>query len=431
MVAGAYLPAFELLQVWRDRDVPCSISCSGTAVEHLERWAPEAYDLFRNSVTAGETELLAGTYYHSVVGLFADQEEFCEQVEMHLGLMERLSGDKPCIFDSASVPLTPAMAASLRTMGLRGAYVEGTEATLAGNDPGFVYRYADLPVLVKHCPLSDDIAERLHHPGWDRYPLTPDTFAGWIASSPGDCIHLSIDLAAFRTRDGCHCTLMEFMRSLPEALADHGITPTTPSEVVNALADTAEPVDGVYDTSSVWQKNMFQQSALDALESAGRWLPDRQLWRRLSATDHFQAMAMNSGGCGGAYRQKSQQEAFDSFTAFMHVLSRLEEASLPEVSSKDAALTLRSVPPETAFCFSSKERLAGYSAYSLQELSDLLEYASEEVIAYHRERGDFVRWIRDVIGDTRLGAIARDCTSRDELRTAIQERIRESWDRLR
>ncbi|WP_128694371.1 alpha-amylase [Methanoculleus taiwanensis] len=432
LVAGAYLPAFEILQTWRDRGVPCSMSCSGTTVEQLERWAPEAYDLFRDCIAAGRTELIAGTYYQSVVGLFSDQDEFLEQVGMHLGLMETLGGEKPRIFDSAGVPLSPVMAASLRTTGMRGAYIEGRGATSAGMDPGFVYRYAGLPVLVKHCPLSDDITERLHHPGWDRYPLTPDTFAGWIASSPGDCIHLSIDLAAFRTRGGREHTLQEFMRSLPEALADHGITPTTPSVVVDALADTPGSADETWgDASSIWEKNMFQQSALDALECAGRWLPDKRIWRRLSATDHFHAMTMHSGGCGRAYRQVSQQEAFDSFTAFMRALSHLEEASLPAAASKDAARTLRSIPPEAAFHFSSKERSAGYSAYSLQELSDMLEFAPEEAIAYHRERDDFARWISDVIGDTRLGAIARDCTNRDELRTAIQNRIRESWDRLR
>jgi alpha-amylase len=218
------------------------------------------------------------------------------------------------------------------------------------------------------------------------------------------------------------------MRDLPDALAQAGVTATVPSEIVAAAAGADEIWDGKEDARTL---NMMQQSAVDALRSGGRWLPEKRIWRLLQEVDHFHAMAMKSGSCGEAYHQASQEEAFAAFDAYMRVLSDYEERSAAAVRSKRAALSLRCVPPEVAFHFSSPDRMAGFAAHSLEELAAMLEFASDDVIAYHRERGDFSRWITEVIGDSVLGRTIEECENRDELRAALETRIRALWNRLR
>lgn len=44
----------------------------------------------------------------------------------------------------------------------------------------------------------------------------------------------------------------------------------------------------------------------------------------------------------------------------------------------------------------------GVTCYSLEEFANALQYICSDSIAFHFERGDFQKWIKDVIGDTEL-----------------------------
>ncbi|MDN7026229.1 alpha-amlyase [Methanoculleus sp. FWC-SCC1] len=427
-VNDAYLPTLAALDGWRERGVACTFSISGPAVEHLERWAPDALDLLRRVVSAPGTELLAQTYYHGIAERLGDACEVEEQVVQHRRLMEETFGKRPAIYDATDFAFSRDVAETVRRAGLAGIYIEGNERVLAGRNPNCIYRSEGLPVLVRHCPLSDDVARRFFMQHWDQYPLTPGKYAGWIAASPGDCVHASIDLGVLRQGDGTGPDILGFIRDLPDALEQAGVAATVPSEIIAAASEGDAIWDGKEDARHL---NMMQQSAVDALQSGGRWLPEKQIWRLLQEVDHFHAMAMKSGSCGEAFHQASQEEAFSAFDTYMRILSDYEERSAAMVRSKRAALSLRCVPPEKAFHFSSPDRTAGFAAHSLEELADMLEYASDEVIAYHRERGDFTRWITEVIGDTVIGRTVQECESRDELRAALQARIHALWNRLR
>ncbi|MCX8170518.1 MAG: DUF5752 family protein [Candidatus Bathyarchaeota archaeon] len=75
----------------------------------------------------------------------------------------------------------------------------------------------------------------------------------------------------------------------------------------------------------------------------------------------------------------------------------------------------------------------GIAAGSLQEFYESLKKVSAESIDFHMKRGDFERWIANVIGDlelaARIGNLPREWENKEDLRrtllTLLEERIKE------
>ena len=64
---------------------------------------------------------------------------------------------------------------------------------------------------------------------------------------------------------------------------------------------------------------------------------------------------------------------------------------------------LRVVPHAQGFHFyTAVGDYCGVSVHSLEEFAEALQYVCSEAIVFHFERGDFQKWIRDVIGDNEL-----------------------------
>ncbi|KAF5081864.1 Glycosyl hydrolase family 57 [anaerobic digester metagenome] len=424
----SFQPATEILLDLLDGGLTCALSISGAVVEHLEEWYPKTLDLLSRAATHPNVELLAQTYYHSVAGQFADLAEFEAELLMHRDLMKELFSVSPTTFAHTDYPITPATAKVLKNAGIRAAAIEGSEGPALDRDPNYTYTYRDLPVIVTHCDLADDIAVRFPWRGWDKWPLMADRYAEWLSVSPGDCVTLFLDYRVFGDAIGAETGILEFLQALPSALAGEGIETVHPSVAAafpahGEIGETAEPKN--------LQMTILQQSALQALEEAGILVADRNIWRCLLDTDHLRRMAMRSASCGRPLHAVSHQAAHDHFASFMRVLSDFEERSATIARSPKAALSLRCVPPDKAFYFSSYDRPAGYAAHSLQELANMLEFAPDDVIRYHVEREDFNRWIAQVIGDTQLAQKIWGISDRTRLRTMIQKRIERLWNRLR
>src|SRR5688572_14137572 len=80
----SYLPTNRLLLELLDRhpEFRLSISITGTVLEQLEWWAPEALASFQALVTTGRVEIVAETYHHSLA-FFYSRFEFEKQVRLH------------------------------------------------------------------------------------------------------------------------------------------------------------------------------------------------------------------------------------------------------------------------------------------------------------------------------------------------------------
>lgn len=426
IIDRSFRPATEILLDLLDDGFKCAFSISGVVVEHLERWYPEMLELISRAATHRNAEILAETYYHSVAGQFADLAEFTNELLMHRDLMKEQFATVPTTFVHTDYPITPATADALAGAGIEAAIIEGGAPPAPERDPNHTYTYHGLPVLVTHCDLTDDIAVRFPSREWDRWPLMADRYAKWLAVSPGDCITLFLDYRIFGDVIGPETGILDFLRALPAALAGEGIMTLHPSEAVRTIPPQAD----IEETGGP-QRTILQQSALEALEEAGDLVTDRAVWRCLLETDHIRRMAMRSPSCGRSLHAVSHQATYDYFTSFMQILSHAEERSASRTRSPKAAFSLRCVPPDKAFSFSSYDRPAGYAAYSLQELASMLDFTPDDVIRYHVERDDIYRWIDQVVGDGKLAKKVQGISDRNELRSTIQKRIDELWKRLR
>ena len=428
----ALLPAAEAIENGLDQGFACALSISGTLVDLLERHAPDTLAAFARIAHHPRVEVLSTPYHHGLAALLPDTGEFMEEVERHHERMEAAFGVRPAVFSPPELCANRAMAEVLPESGCTALLTEPRWCLPRDLDPTLVYRSGPVRVLLRHCCLSDDLAQRFFSPEWDRFPLYAETYAGWLAQTPGECVLVGLDLDRLGDGGG----LLAFFDALPAALEEAGVMTATPSAVlashpVETLGPEREVGWAAPDAGESWLETILQHSAASALERAGTWLPEREVWRHLSSTDHFRAMAMRSGGCGRRQGVVDHQATVEAFGRFMRALSALEERSAARVRSRKAAVTLRTLPPELAFAFSRDGHPAGYAAHSLAECLEQLGFTAEEVIAGHLDRQDFAHWCRDVLDDQVLAERVIVCRNRNELQETMQTRIDELEHRRR
>jgi alpha-amylase len=437
VVQKCYLPATQILLANLDQGFCCGMSLSGTVVEQLERWGKDALDLFGQVATHKNAEILGQTYYHSLVGLFQNLAEFEEQILLHRGLMKDTFGVEPRIFENTEFIFDTAIASTVRKLGFDAMYTEGVDRILGWRSPDYLYSCKGLKLLLRNCRLSDDIAFRFTNRAWEHYPLTADTYARWIAATPGECVQVFIDYETFGEHQWEDTGILEFLRWLPEEMLQKGVECLTPSAAARgepceeiSVEDTLSWADREKDTSA-WLGNCWQNAAFRAVERAPPLVKDRTIWRYLTTSDHFHYMASKFGSCEEVHSYFRQQEPADAFTTFMRVLSDLEYRSASLIRKKGAALALRTLPPEKAFHFHSSYGYTGYSAFSLDEFAEQLEVVPADSISYHMQRDDFSRWLAEIIGDTQLAQQVKGKTQRHEIAESVDKRRRSQWNRLK
>ena len=198
-----------------------SFSLSGTALEQMERFAPDVIESFQALAKTGCVELLGETYHHSLAGV-AHPGEFAEQVALHTRKIEGLFGQTPRVFRNTELVFHDDLAVRLAAMGFRGALAEGAERVLGWRSPNFVYASAAAPelhLLLKNYRLSDDIAFRFGNRGWSEHPLSAEKFSGWVhaVNGCGTVVNLFMDYETFGEHQWAETGIFEFMRRLPAA----------------------------------------------------------------------------------------------------------------------------------------------------------------------------------------------------------------------
>ena len=432
-----YLPATRIILDKLDEGFRCSFSLSGTLVEQLEKWQPDVLSLFDQVARHRNSEILAQTYYHSIAGCFGDKAEFLEQARMHTDLMHDLFGTRPTVFENTEFTFNNQIASHVKAMGYDGIFTEGVEQVLGWRSPHYVYSCHDLPVLMRDFQLSDDIAFRFGNRGWDKYPLSADTYAGWLAGTDGDLVTLFLDYETFGEHFWKETGILDFLSWLPVELAKREIPTVLPSD---ALQDHA-PVDMVDVCSTIswadlekdasaWMGNEQQHTAYSAIQKAAVFAKDKEIWRRLQTSDHFYYMASKYGTCGEVHNYFSHHEACDAFRTYMAVLSDFEKRNIRVMKNRSSAKTLRTLMPEEAFNFASAGGSVGYSAYSLDQFCDLLRVVPADSLAFHQGRGDIAGWLRQTLDDEKLAKAAEGAADRQALINAIDERREVLWSHL-
>ena len=335
----SYLPTNRhLLELLRAHpEFKLSLSITGTVLEQLEQWAPEALRSFQELTVTGRVEIVAETYYHSLA-FFYSRSEFEAQVQMHREKIQQLFGQTPQVFRNTELAYNNDLAHWADQAGYKGILAEGWDKVLDWRSANYVYQptYTEnVRLLLKNYKLSDDIAFRFGNRDWSEWPLTASKFVKWLNDSQDATnFNLFMDYETFGEHQWHESGIFEFLRMLPsEWLQTASNSFMTVSEVI----DTFQPVDRVdvpqtttwADTErdlSAWLGNDMQSSAIKALyelQAAILATDDLTLitdWRRLQTSDHFYYMCTKWFNDGDIHAYFSPYETpYDAFIAYMNV----------------------------------------------------------------------------------------------------------------
>ncbi len=334
----SYVPTNRrLLKLLNDHpEFKLSLSITGTAIDQMEAWMPEALQSFKDLCATGRVEIVGETYHHSLA-FFYSRTEFEAQVDMHKAKVMEVFGQTPKVFRDTELAYNNDLAYWADKAGYKGILAEGWDKILGWRSSNFVYQptYTDsIRLLLKNYKLSDDIAFRFGDRNWAGWPLTADKFAGWLNES-GDAtnFNLFMDYETFGEHQWDESGIFGFLEHLPnEWLKTDGNTFMTVSEVI----DSFDPVDRVdspqtvtwADTErdlSAWLGNSMQGSAITALyELEQKILGTADLaliedWRKLQASDHFYYMCTKWFNDGDIHAYFSPYDnPYDAFVAFMN-----------------------------------------------------------------------------------------------------------------
>jgi alpha-amylase len=320
----------------------CAFSVSGTAIDQMEAFAPDALESFRALAREPSVEILGETSHHSLACV-ADAAEFRRQVRLHRAKVLRTFGRSPTTFRNTELVLDDGVLAAAESLGFRAALGEGADRLLGRRSPHRVHRARGCPrirILLRHYRLSDDVAFRFGARDWQEWPLSPAKFARWLDGVPrrAQVVGLFMDFETLGEHQPATTGIFQFLEDLPDAVARHRrLRFSTPAQAARRRASSPPlafpgPVswaDAERDLSA-WLGNSMQRAAHEALYDLLPWVlraGDRDLlerWRRLSTSDHFYYMCTKWASDGDVHRYFSPYATpHDAHLTFMNVLDDL------------------------------------------------------------------------------------------------------------
>lgn len=293
-----------------DGQFRCAFSLSGTLIEQLRDWVPDALDTFVELAESGNVEFLCETSQHSLAAV-ADLDEFEAQVEVQRATVTDLFGE-PTSFRDTELILDNTICRKVEELGFDCILGEGADRLLRWRSPQVPYRPKGcrrLRLLLRSYSLSDDIAFRFSNRKWPGYPLFADTYATWLheVPSPAQFVGLFMDYETFGEHQSSETGILEFMRHLPElVLQEPGFRFRTPAQVAAERAPAAELDIPTFVSwadeernLTAWLGNPMQNAAHEAiyaLRASVYAVADERpdllaAWRRLTTSDHVYYVA--------------------------------------------------------------------------------------------------------------------------------------------
>lgn len=342
-----YLPANRLIaDLIRRTDgaFRVAFSITGTFLEQAARFRLEVIDSFRELADTGHVEFLGETYYHSLAGLWTDGDEFEQQVHEHRRTMQRVLGITPRTFRNTELIYDNQIAARAHALGFDTILAEGAPSILGERSANHVYRPTatrDMRVLTKNYTLSDDIAFRFSSSDWSGYPLRADTYARWLANTPGEVINLFMDYETFGEHQWESTGIFRFLQHLPEEILryDH-LHFALPREA--AKGPVAGDVDAPHAVSwadserdvSAWLGTDMQQQLFESLKQLQEPLrhsdPEAlRAWRMLQTSDHLYYASTKHSADGGVHEYFSHYESpYMAYINHMNAVQNLRDQVL-------------------------------------------------------------------------------------------------------
>ena len=339
-----YIPTnqviLDLLQ--KHPEFKIAFSFSGTLLEQLENYCPEALESFKQIVQTGRCEVLSETYYHSLAFIYSP-EEFRHQVKLHQDKIRDIFAQEPKVFRNTELIYNNDLAKEVESLGYKGILIEGADKILGWRSPNFVHRATgtNLKLLLKNYKLSDDIAFRFSQKTWPEYPLTSKKFAGWLDANDAtsDLVNLFMDYETFGEHHFEDTGILGFLSHLPQEVLKNPnnrfVTPTEALELHKEVGELDVPeymswADIERDLSA-WIDNSMQKDALDKLYLLEKKIlasGDEKLindWRKLQTSDHFYYMCTKYFADGDVHKYFNPYETpYEAFINFMNAISDLK-----------------------------------------------------------------------------------------------------------
>lgn len=341
VVSDSYLPMngliAELIKSSKGR-LKVAFAISGTALELMDRYCPEALDSFRELYGTGCVEFICEPYYHSLAAV-QDPSEFEHQVRKQQKALKDYFGAEATTFVNTDMVYNDALGEQIAALGFKTVITEGVRHILGWRSPNYVYGSAYAPklkMLLRNPSLSDDISLRFGSREWDEWPLTAGKYYGWLQQAAADqvvniCMNYKIFGDYFRRDEG----IFDFFRSLVDiVLKDGKFNFATPAEASRPkIADTFVSQEYVSCEDeerdlAKWLGNELQKDAFNKLYALREKLAIinlPQLWEdfgHLQESDHFYNMNTKFFTDGGSHRYVNPYDTpYEAFINYMNVLA--------------------------------------------------------------------------------------------------------------
>lgn len=333
----------KLIEHWGPERFSVAFSISGTAIEQMRLYAPEALQSFQELYQTGGVELLGETYAHSLACL-KSEAEFCRQIRLHAQTIKALFSADVEVFRNTELVFYDEVAQWVSDLGFKGILAEGTEALLGWRSPNFVYRSAVAPglrVLLRNYRFSDDIAFRFSNRSWSEWPLTAEKFSSWINGLPASeqLVNLFMDYETFGEHQWEETGIFAFFEAwVNEMLKDKKVRFIRPREAIQlheALGEVQAPqplswADTERDLTA-WLGNDLQQDAFEALYALESHVmatdpkayPDLHAdWLYLQTSDHFYYMCTKFFSDGDVHKYFNPYDSpYEAYVTYMNVLA--------------------------------------------------------------------------------------------------------------
>ncbi|NCN51298.1 MAG: polysaccharide deacetylase family protein [Candidatus Pacebacteria bacterium] len=356
----SYRPMLTLLLklVKKHSDFYFSMSLSGVFLEQVEAYAPDLIPILKKLAKSRQVEFLAETYYHSLAALYSPTE-FKKQVQQHSDILFNLLGARPSAFRNTELIFNNDIAQLVEELGYAGMLTEGVDRYLWGRKrtvPYIAKTKYQLPVLLKHAQLSDDVAFRFSEKSWPAWPLTVKQYLEWIEVYPEEeIVNLFMDFETFGEHQWADTGIFTFFEAFVAAFLqkkwNRFVTPTQIFTPVcdrkikkNCLDkskldtyDVVEPISwaDVDRDITAWRDNPYQIDTLEIMydmESRVLLSNDAELvndWRRLQTSDHFYYMCTKWAADGDVHAYFSPySDPHEAYRRFTIALADLQERLL-------------------------------------------------------------------------------------------------------
>lgn len=358
----SYFPMLRLIDklLKKEPKFKISFSITGVWLEQAQLFQPKLVDLLHSILKSDRAEVLAETYHHTLASLYSETE-FKKQVDEHVALIQKLFGITPTSFRNTELVYSNDVARQVAAMGFKGILTEGVDRVLQGRTLTQTYYSVgpeQLPILLKHAQLSDDVAFRFSNRDWQWYPLTVERYLDWVEIyGEKELVNLFMDFETFGEHQWEDTGIFKFFEHfVHEFSKKEWNTFVTPGEVFSSLPYTPivdenstikkedlVPAELRYDVPvpiswadvdrdlTAWLENAFQQDCIEqlyALEKGVLTTDDAVLitdWRRLQTSDHFYYMCTKWSADGDVHAYFSPyRDPFEAYRRYSIVLADIK-----------------------------------------------------------------------------------------------------------